>query len=76
VQELAAHPLKLPIDRQLSLVQRKVIPGETEYLTLAEAEHEDQDVGGVERVMVGLGRLQESARFVARPRFAFARSFA
>ena len=33
-------------------VQVDVVPGQTEHLALAQAEDQDQDVGGVERVAV------------------------
>jgi hypothetical protein len=62
MQEPAPNALELPADSQLDAVQVDVIPGQPQYLTLAEAEHEDQDVRGVHRIMV----LQEPASLIAR----------
>jgi hypothetical protein len=49
----------LPADRQLPGVQVDVLPRQAEDLALAEPENEDQDVGGVERIAIVPGRLEE-----------------
>jgi hypothetical protein len=64
VVQLAARPLKLPGNVHLGRVELDVRPGEAEHFAAAQAEHEDQDVGRVERVTVAPGRLEEPARFL------------
>ncbi|WP_435795901.1 hypothetical protein [Micromonospora taraxaci] len=70
MEELPAYALELAADRQLSVVEVHVLPRQAERFTLAEAGDEDQGVGGVERVLVGAGRLEELSGLVARPRLA------
>ena len=48
------------------------IPGEPEYLALAQAQDDDENVSGVQRITVVAGRLQEPARFVDTPDAALA----
>ena len=60
---------------QLPRVEVDVSPGEPQHLALAQTEHQDQDVRGVERVVVGAGRLQEAPRLVARPRLPLALAY-
>ena len=50
------------------------VPGEAEDLALAQAEHEDQDVRGVERIFVAACRFEELTRFLGGPRLPFAAS--
>jgi hypothetical protein len=52
VEELTAHPLKLPADIQLNQVQVHRGPGQADHLALAQAHHEDQHVRGVERITI------------------------
>ncbi|MFG3702026.1 hypothetical protein ACGF5C_29640 [Micromonospora sp. NPDC047620] len=72
MQQFGTDPLELSVDAQLSGVEVDVSPGESQHLALAQTEHQDQDVRGVERVIVGAGRLQEPPRLVARPRLPLA----
>jgi hypothetical protein len=43
------------------------IPGEPQYLTLAQAQHDDENVSGVQGITVVTSRLQEAASFVDSP---------
>lgn len=69
VQQVTADALELPVDVQFGGGSADVVPGEAEDLTTAQAEHEDQDVGGLERVAVVLRGFQEPASLVYCPGF-------
>nr|WP_309225072.1 hypothetical protein [Salinispora sp. H7-4] len=58
--------------RLVPAVPLDVFPGESEDFALAESEHEDQDVGGVEVVVPVAGRFEERAGLFAVPRLALA----
>jgi hypothetical protein len=67
VQQLPAYPLQLTPDRQFSLVEVDVVPRQAEHLAFAQAEHEDQHVDGVERILLRTRGLQELPGFFATP---------
>jgi hypothetical protein len=52
VQELAAYPLELPADGQLGSTELEVVPGEAEHFALAKAENQDDNVRGVEGILI------------------------
>ena len=60
-------PLELLADVQLGSVEIDPIPGEPEYLALAQAQDDDENVSGVQRITVATGRLQEPACFIDSP---------
>jgi hypothetical protein len=68
--ELPADPLKLSADGELGAVEIDVRPTESENFATAQAEHEDQDLGRAERIVVITRRFQEAPRFLARPRLS------
>jgi hypothetical protein len=72
VEELATDPLELPRDVEFPRVEVDRVPWDADHLSLAKTEHEDQDVRGVERVALALGRLQEATRLLDRPRLDLA----
>jgi hypothetical protein len=59
--------LKLPRQVQLAGVKVGVLPCQPEQLALAQTEDEDQDVGGVERIDIVTGRLEEPPSLLAGP---------
>ena len=56
-----ADPLEPLADIQLGGVQVDEFPGEPEYLAFAQAQDQDQDEGGVERLACVPGRFDEPA---------------
>ena len=50
-----------------AVVEIDPIPGEPEYLAFAQAQDDDENVSGVQRITVLTGRLQELACFVDTP---------
>jgi len=62
-----ADPLELLADIQLGGVQVDEFPGEPEYLAFAQAQDQDQDEGGVERLACVPGRFEEPARVIDCP---------
>ena len=66
-EELAADTLDLLADVELGAVEVDQLPGEAQEFALAQAEDQDQDVGGVQHVAVTAGRFEELAGFIDRP---------
>ena len=62
-----ADPLEPLADIQLGGVQVDEFPGEPEYLAFAQAQDQDQDEGGVERLACVPGRFEEPARVIDCP---------
>jgi hypothetical protein len=63
VAQLAACTLELPLNVRLGRVEPDVRPCEPEHFATAQAEHENQSIGGVERVVVASsGRGQSITR--------------
>ncbi|HLI37260.1 MAG TPA: hypothetical protein VKV80_07940 [Streptosporangiaceae bacterium] len=56
--ETPVDTLKLLSDIQLGGIEVDSIPGEPEHFALAQVQHEDEDVGRVEGVMVATSGLQ------------------
>jgi hypothetical protein len=76
VQQLPADPLELVAHPQLACVSVDVGPGESQDLALAESERENQDKGGVEKVVGVPRRLQEPPSLFAAPGPALTRTLA
>ena len=65
--ELASHALELLADIQLGGIQVDLIPGKAKDFSPAQAEDENQDEGGVERLADMPGGIQEPSRVVNGP---------
>jgi hypothetical protein len=63
VAQLVVSPLELPLDVYLGRVEGDVWPGKPERFTRSQSQDEDQHVGGVQRIPVAAGGLQEGAGF-------------
>lgn len=50
--ELATDALELQAHGQLRSIEVDVVPSEPEHFSPTQAEHEDQGVGGIERIVV------------------------
>ena len=59
--------LQLPAGLEFRGIQVGARPGEAEDLAVGQAVYQDQDVGGVERVLAGACRVQEAAGFLDGP---------
>ena len=59
MKELTADALQLPADIEFGAVEVHRAPGQPDHLTLAQTQDKDQHIGGVERVLVPLRRLQK-----------------
>jgi hypothetical protein len=70
MEQLAADPLQLLVDVNLGCVSADVGPGQPENFATPQAQDEDQDVCGVQRILGVAGGLKEPACFVYAPRFA------
>lgn len=70
MQQLPAHALQLTADRQLSAVKVDVVPRQAKHLALAQTEHENQHVDGVERITLRACGFQEVPGLFAAPRLA------
>ena len=66
-EELTTNTLELLANVQLSGVHVDEVPGEPEYLTLAQAQDQDQDEGGIQRLACMPGRFKEPAWVINCP---------
>jgi hypothetical protein len=63
VPDLMARSLELPLDVYLGRVEGDVWPGKPERIAPSQSQDENQHVGGVQRIPVAAGGLQEGAGF-------------
>src|SRR5262249_7955866 len=70
VTKLMASSLELPPHMDLSGLEVDIPPGEPQRFATAQAKHEDEDVGGVQRIVIATGRFQERTSLFDRPPLA------
>jgi hypothetical protein len=70
VTKLMASSLELPPHMDFSGLEVDIPPGEPERFATAQAKHEDEDVGGVQRIVIATGRFQERTSLFDRPPLA------
>lgn len=68
MQKFAADPLEPPANVEFGDVEVDSSPGQANYLALPETQDQDQDIGGIQRVLVSLGRLKKPSGLIDRPR--------